>query len=86
MLGLAADEVVTQVEPPALAHHLTLDLDLYDHRVRHVEVLPVEDLPMPGHYRHFELLDQHGETVTLSSLVEAGPVVLFFYPKAMTPG
>jgi peroxiredoxin Q/BCP len=34
----------------------------------------------------FELLDQHGETVTLSSLVEAGPVVLFFYPKAMTPG
>ena len=34
----------------------------------------------------FELLDQHGRSVTLSDLVEAGPVVLFFYPKAMTPG
>ena len=34
----------------------------------------------------FELLDQHGQSVTLSDLVEAGPVVLFFYPKAMTPG
>ena len=34
----------------------------------------------------FELLDQHGEAVTLSTLVESGPVVLFFYPKAMTPG
>ncbi len=34
----------------------------------------------------FELLDQSGEPVTLSSLVEEGPLVLFFYPKAMTPG
>lgn len=34
----------------------------------------------------FELLDQHGQTVTLQSLVDAGPLVLFFYPKAMTPG
>ena len=34
----------------------------------------------------FEAVDQHGATVTLSSLLEAGPVVLFFYPKAMTPG
>ena len=34
----------------------------------------------------FELLDQHGSSVSLSDLVEAGPVVLFFYPKAMTPG
>lgn len=34
----------------------------------------------------FELLDQHGASVRLSSLVEEGPIVLFFYPKAMTPG
>ena len=32
----------------------------------------------------FELLDQHGQSVTLNDLVEAGPVVMFFYPKAMT--
>ncbi|MFT5201011.1 MAG: peroxiredoxin Q/BCP [Candidatus Aldehydirespiratoraceae bacterium] len=34
----------------------------------------------------FELLDQHGSSVRLSSLVAEGPIVLFFYPKAMTPG
>ena len=34
----------------------------------------------------FTLLDQHGASVSLSDLVEAGPVVVFFYPKAMTPG
>lgn len=34
----------------------------------------------------FELLDQHGSTVSLSDLVAEGPIVLFFYPKAMTPG
>jgi peroxiredoxin Q/BCP len=34
----------------------------------------------------FELLDQHGASVQLSSLVAEGPLVLFFYPKAMTPG
>lgn len=34
----------------------------------------------------FELADQHGSLVTLVSLVETGPLVLFFYPKAMTPG
>lgn len=34
----------------------------------------------------FELLDQHGASVRLSSLVAEGPIVLFFYPKAMTPG
>ncbi len=34
----------------------------------------------------FELLDQHGESVTLGGLVAEGPIVLFFYPKAMTPG
>jgi len=34
----------------------------------------------------FTLPDQNGNQVTLSALLEAGPVVLFFYPKAMTTG
>jgi len=34
----------------------------------------------------FTLRDQHGGSVSLSDLVRPGPVVLFFYPKAMTPG
>ncbi len=34
----------------------------------------------------FELLDQHGTTVTLAGLLADGPVVLFFYPQAMTTG
>lgn len=35
----------------------------------------------------FELLDQHGDPRRLSTLLaEGGPVVLFFYPAAMSPG
>ena len=34
----------------------------------------------------FEAVDQHGQTVALSDLLETGPVVMYFYPKAMTPG
>ncbi len=34
----------------------------------------------------FTAVDQTGEQVTLSGLLEQGPVVLFFYPKAMTTG
>ena len=34
----------------------------------------------------FEAVDQHGNKVTLSAMLEDGPIVLFFYPKAMTPG
>lgn len=34
----------------------------------------------------FELPDQHGTAHRLSALLENGPVVLFFYPAAMTPG
>jgi len=34
----------------------------------------------------FELVDQQGAAVRLTDLVEVGPLVLFFYPKAMTPG
>ena len=34
----------------------------------------------------FELPDQTGTTRTLTGLLADGPVVLFFYPAAMTPG
>src|SRR5215213_9483300 len=36
--------------------------------------------------KDFELLDEQGTKRTLSGLLEDGPVVLFFYPAAMTPG
>lgn len=35
---------------------------------------------------NFTALDQEGAEVGLSELLENGPVVLFFYPKAFTPG
>ena len=34
----------------------------------------------------FSLPADDGSTVTLSEVLQQGPVVLFFYPKAMTPG
>ena len=34
----------------------------------------------------FELPDQSGTPVRLSALLQKGPVVLYFYPKALTPG
>ena len=34
----------------------------------------------------FEAVTQAGEAVKLSDYLARGPVVLFFYPKAMTPG
>ncbi|HXA90465.1 MAG TPA: peroxiredoxin [Mycobacterium sp.] len=34
----------------------------------------------------FELPDQNGKPRKLSDLLSTGPVVLFFYPAAMTPG
>jgi thioredoxin-dependent peroxiredoxin len=34
----------------------------------------------------FELPDQDGAMRTLSEFLEKGPVVLFFYPAALTPG
>ncbi|TVL93265.1 peroxiredoxin [Streptomyces sp. SAJ15] len=34
----------------------------------------------------FELPDETGATRTLSGLLADGPVVLFFYPAALTPG
>ena len=34
----------------------------------------------------FALPDQHGTTLRLSELLQSGPVVLYFYPAAMTFG
>lgn len=34
----------------------------------------------------FTLVDQHGAQVSLASLIETGPLVVYFYIKAMTPG
>ncbi len=34
----------------------------------------------------FSVVDQHGDKVSLYGLLTSGPVVLFFYPKAKTPG
>ena len=34
----------------------------------------------------FEAPDQTGTVRSLAELLESGPIVLFFYPKAMTPG
>ncbi len=36
--------------------------------------------------RDFSAVDQDGQEVTLEGLLQNGPVALFFYPKAMTPG
>lgn len=34
----------------------------------------------------FEAIDQHGNRVRFHALLTTGPVVLFFYPRAMTKG
>jgi peroxiredoxin len=34
----------------------------------------------------FQAVDQHGATRRLSELLAEGPLVLYFYPKAFTPG
>ncbi|WP_306523841.1 thioredoxin-dependent thiol peroxidase [Rheinheimera sp.] len=34
----------------------------------------------------FALQDQNGNTVELTQLLKSGAVLLYFYPKAMTPG
>jgi peroxiredoxin Q/BCP len=38
------------------------------------------------HVEDFTAQDHNGVDITLSTLLQAGPVVLYFYPKAMTPG
>jgi peroxiredoxin Q/BCP len=34
----------------------------------------------------FSATDQNGKVQSLTGLLASGPLVLFFYPKAMTPG
>ena len=34
----------------------------------------------------FSATDQHGKPVTFSEMLQAGPAVVFFYPKAFTSG
>ena len=34
----------------------------------------------------FSAKDTDGNTVTLSKMLESGPVILAFFPKAFTPG
>ena len=34
----------------------------------------------------FEARDQHGNTLALRELLDSGPVVVYFYAKAMTRG
>jgi cytochrome oxidase Cu insertion factor (SCO1/SenC/PrrC family) len=34
----------------------------------------------------FELLDQQGQSVTLGELLRSGPLVVYFFVKAKTPG
>ena len=34
----------------------------------------------------FTLPDTEGRMVTLSTLLEKGPVIVYFFPKAFTPG
>lgn len=34
----------------------------------------------------FEGIDQHGNTLALRDLLERGPVVVYFYLRAMTAG
>jgi peroxiredoxin Q/BCP len=46
------------------------------------EALRLEGKAAPA----FELPDQHGNTVALKDLTARGTVVLYFYPKDMTPG
>ena len=46
------------------------------------EMLKLEGKPAPS----FQLPDQHGDPVALNDLTARGNVVLYFYPKDMTPG
>lgn len=34
----------------------------------------------------FSAVDQDGQTVTLTELLSTGPLVVYFFVKAMTPG
>lgn len=38
------------------------------------------------HAPDFTLSDTDGQPVTLSKVLQKGPAILFFFPKAFTPG
>lgn len=44
------------------------------------------DVKVGSNVPKFEGIDQHGNTVALRDLLDLGPVVVYFYPKAMTAG
>ncbi len=44
------------------------------------------DVKVGSSVPEFEGIDQHGNAVALRDLLERGPVVVYFYPKAMTAG
>ena len=44
------------------------------------------DVKVGSSVPEFKGIDQHGNTVALRDLLELGPVVVYFYPKAMTAG
>jgi thioredoxin-dependent peroxiredoxin len=46
----------------------------------------VDRMEVGDRVEDFALVDQRGQTVRLSSLLASGPVVLFFYPAALTTG
>src|ERR1700758_1843667 len=43
-------------------------------------------LPMGGRAPEFTLPDQDGQSVSLSTLLRNGPLILYFYPADFTPG
>ncbi len=47
-----------------------------------IAVVPVVGAPAP----RFELPNQHGENISLADFQGAKHVVLYFYPRALTPG
>ena len=46
------------MEPALLTDHLACDFYLHDRRLRDIQVLPIEDLPMPGQYRYLRIIEQ----------------------------
>ena len=51
-----------------------------------LEASRVLQMGRPTVIKDFEAIDQHGETVRLCQLLENGPLALFFYPRALSPG
>lgn len=78
------------IEPDERQVLLPRDLDSLSATRRHVEHQSRDDVPMLATGTpapEFTLPNQDGENVSLAELLAADkPVVLYFYPKADTPG